>query len=176
MKARGFTLIELMVVVLIISILSAVAIPQYQKFSIRAKSTEVQLMVRELSNAQTISIMMNGRGFTIMGGGTATTKTKWSDADIEYLIRWGGTLPARETYCFYNSNVVGNYDIYFVSVSCDLDGDGVLATTCYNHNMNLTSGADLTQSGDCATPAFECLKEGSQVQNQICKNTAEGIW
>ena len=48
---QGFTLIELMIVVAIIGILAAVALPAYQDYTVRAKASEVILAASSAKNA-----------------------------------------------------------------------------------------------------------------------------
>lgn len=49
---KGFSLIELMVVVVIIGILATVGVPQYQKFQMRAKRSEAKSLMGGMYTAQ----------------------------------------------------------------------------------------------------------------------------
>ncbi|MBX2886317.1 MAG: prepilin-type N-terminal cleavage/methylation domain-containing protein [Granulosicoccus sp.] len=57
---KGFTLIELMIVIAIIGILAAVAVPQYQTYTARAKFSEVILATTPFKSAIEVCAQTNG--------------------------------------------------------------------------------------------------------------------
>ncbi len=60
MKSRAFTLIELLVVVLIIGILSAIALPQYQKAVLKSQFTQALVALSAFDQAQEEYYLANG--------------------------------------------------------------------------------------------------------------------
>lgn len=84
---QGFTLIELMIVVAIIGILAAIAIPAYQDYTTRAKISEVMVMASAAKTSVSEYYLSTNR----MPASTSEAGVNTDVTQSDYLVQTAGT-------------------------------------------------------------------------------------
>ena len=128
---KGFTLIELMIVVAIIGILAAVAIPAYSNYTKKAKFTEVNQATQALKSAIEVCASEAGEVTNCHDGITTAS----IPADIGTFGKYGASL---STAAGGVITAVGNSAV---------DGQNYVLTPTYDS----TKGVTWTVSGTCIT-------------------------
>ncbi len=150
MRKNGFTLIELMIVIAIIGILAAIALPAYSKYTARAKFTEVTTAAAPIK--QQIELCYNDTGDLANCTGTAkasdhATDSGWRGWNLEQV-----TNATKSTYV--NSVAIGaNGEFTITSKNIKVNG-----TTAFTYILTPAE----EQSGNAAGSALNwSLNPGS---------------
>lgn len=123
-ESKGFTLVELLVVIVVIGILATLTIPRFLRTTTRAKETEAKLMLREIYNLERAHYLENdvySLSFESIG------------FDQEKLVTDGGN--AR-----YRIEITEVSDTGFVATATsvvDFDKDGTFNVWSIDHKNNL---------------------------------------
>ncbi len=120
---KGFTLIEMLVVVLIIGILSGIALPQYQVAVAKAKISSMLPLMRHWKDAYTLWKLQHGEYYT--GGSSDYGLPTASDLGVNWPSDWECDDDL-ETVCH-------NDEWYCYANNEDEDGD----ISCYYKNVNI---------------------------------------
>ena len=118
----GFTLIELMIVVAIIGILAAIAIPNFTRFQLKSKSAEARVNLSAIKTAEEAYRAENGGYLACAGnpaGAPGTAKQAWG-APADFLSLG---FDAEGSVFFQYAVSTSNTDFNAAALA-DIDGDG----------------------------------------------------
>lgn len=128
-KSAGFTLIELMIVVVIIGILAALAIPRFMRVASKAKQSEAKGLLKQVYSMQHAYFAQNDS--YCLNGAIANSGAPFAYAQIHVDVM----LPARYSYSMVSTRTTflctatGNLDTDPTIDTWTMDDDGVLLNT-----------------------------------------------
>ncbi len=137
MKQKGFTLIELMIVVAIIGILAAIAIPQYNKYVARTQVAEAFTLLGPIKQALTLYHQETGDfpdDTDTMDRHNALGIAHWTELGGDYVRHIIVSPLARIRVKFFNTAPVNDLikDKMF-ELRPTVNSGVITSWTCYNH-------------------------------------------
>jgi prepilin-type N-terminal cleavage/methylation domain-containing protein len=128
---KGFTLIELMIVVVIIGILAALAIPRFMRSTTKAKQTEAKQLLKQIYTMQH-AYRQEFNAYCLAGVAAAAGSANFARLGVDV-----GTT-ARYTYTMTTATAAA----FLCTATGNLDDDGTIDTWTINQNGTLTCTID----------------------------------
>jgi len=140
---KGFTLIELMIVVAIIGILAAVALPAYQDYTIRAKVSEGLVLASALRTAI-------AETHTARGPGTKICTTQAECDALGTSVMDAAALAANRNVASVTSNLAGVITITYKPAVVPAANSTIVITPT-PVDLSVAASAGQTISWNCTT-------------------------
>jgi len=155
MTQRGFTLIELMIVVAIIGILAAIAIPAYQDYTIRAQVTEGATLMDGVKVAMQDYYAQHGSWPTSLTASDAALGLNFTGAMTGQYVSAVATPGSGEIVATYGNRANAKIATFNLAIYAALDANGDIVWIC---GLQVLPGGATTVGGTSALTTIPAAK------------------